>query len=253
MAHTNHPYGIRTGIIVFTILAALSAVEFILAIFFNEWPLIALVALIKAGLVIYYYMHIYRLFEPDESDDHESRAYKLATNRIGLWLFLLSDFFIFAGLLLSRVNLLGLTRPELNQFLGLAVSVVLIFSSVFAYFGETYMQQGNLKRFLMCYSVTITLGILFLIGVIGVEWRTAPFGPADGVAGAIFYVMTGFHAFHVLTGVIFLIIVLRNGSRGLYSPEKHWAVEASAVYWHFVDVVWFFFYPALYLIGTVAK
>jgi len=253
MTHTNHSSGIRTGIIVFTILAALSAIEFILAILFNEWPLIALVALMKAGLVVYYYMHINRLFEPDESDDHESHAYKLATNRIGLWLFLLSDFFIFAGLLLSRVNLLGLTRPDLNQFLGLAVSVILIFSSVFAYFGETYMQQGNRKRFLICYSVTITLGILFLIGVVGVEWQIAPFGPADGVAGAIFYVMTGFHAFHVLTGVIFLIIVLRNGSRGLYSPEKHWAVEASAVYWHFIDVVWFFFYPALYLIGTLVQ
>ena len=62
--------------------------------------------------------------------------------------------------------------------------------------------------------------------------------------------MTGMHAFHVLTGVIFLAIVLRNGLRGLYSPEKHWAVEAAAVYWHFVDVVWIFFYPALYLIGV---
>jgi cytochrome c oxidase subunit III len=253
MTHSNHSSGIRTGLIVFTILAILSAIEFILAIFFNVWQLITIVALMKAGLVVYYYMHIYRLFEPDESDDHESYAYKLATNRIGLWLFLLSDFFIFGGLLLSRINLLALTRPDLNQALGLAVSVILIFSSVFAYFGETYMQQGNRKRFLMCYSTTITLGILFLIGVVGVEWRTAPFGPADGVTGAIFYVMTGFHAFHVLTGVIFLIIVLRNGMRGLYSPEKHWAVEASAVYWHFVDVVWFLFYPALYLIGTAVK
>ena len=253
MPHTNHSSGIRTGLIVITILAALTAIEFSLALFFNEWPLIALVALMKAGLVVYYYMHIYRLFQPDESDDYESFAYKLATNRIGLWLFFISDFFIFGGLLISRINLLGLTRPELNQFLGLAVSVILIFSSVFAYFGETYLQQGNRTRFLMCYSVTITLGILFLIGVVGVEWRTAPFGPGDGVAGAIFYVMTGFHAFHVFTGVVFLSIVLRNGMRGLYSQEKHWAVEASAVYWHFVDVVWFFFYPALYLIGTLAQ
>jgi cytochrome c oxidase subunit 3 len=253
MTPAKHSSGIRNGLIVFTILAALSVIEFLLAIFFNEWSLIALVALLKAGLVVYFYMHIYRLFEPDESDDHESYAYKLATNRIGLWLFLLSDFFIFGGLLLSRVNLLGLTRPDLKQFLGLAVSVILIFSSVFAYFGETYMRQGNRKRFLICYSVTITLGILFLIGVIGVEWQIAPFGPADGAQGAIFYVMTGFHAFHVFSGVVFLLIVLRNGLHGLYSPEKHWAVEASAVYWHFVDVVWFFFYPALYLIGTLAQ
>jgi cytochrome c oxidase subunit 3 len=64
--------------------------------------------------------------------------------------------------------------------------------------------------------------------------------------------MTGMHAFHVLTGVIFLLILLRNGARNLYSAEKHWAVEAGAVYWHFVDVVWIFFYPALYLIGLLS-
>jgi len=74
----------------------------------------------------------------------------------------------------------------------------------------------------------------------------------DGVEGAIFYMLTGMHAFHVLTGVIFLIIVYRNGRKGNYTSEKHWAVEAAAVYWHFIDVVWIFFYPALYLIGTVS-
>jgi cytochrome c oxidase subunit 3 len=91
--------------------------------------------------------------------------------------------------------------------------------------------------------------VIFLLGVVGVEWQIAPFGPGDGTAASLFYTMTGFHAFHVLTGVIFLAVVYRNGRKGLYSPERHWAVEACAVYWHFVDVVWIFFYPALYLIG----
>jgi cytochrome c oxidase subunit 3 len=95
------------------------------------------------------------------------------------------------------------------------------------------------------------LGISFLVGVIGFEWRLAPFGPADGVEGAVFYMMTGMHAFHVLTGVVFLFIVLRNGINGRYNAEKHWAVEAAANYWHFVDLIWIFFYPALYLIGQV--
>ena len=250
MSESQHPSHVRLGLFVFLALAALTIVEFALALYLNIWQLIVLVAIMKAGLVIYYYMHIYRLFQADENLDHESYAYKLASNRIGLWLFLLSDFFIFGGLLLSRINLLALTRPDLNQFLGLAVTAVLLISSVFAYLGEAYTELGNRKRFLICYGITIALGILFLIGVVGVEWRIAPFGPADNVVGAVFYIMTGFHAFHVLTGVIFLFIVFRNGRRGLYSAEKHWAVEASAVYWHFVDVVWFFFYPALYLIGT---
>jgi len=63
--------------------------------------------------------------------------------------------------------------------------------------------------------------------------------------------MTGMHAFHVLTGIIFLLFVLRNGLRDKYTIEKHYAVEASANYWHFVDVVWIIFYPALYLMGTL--
>jgi cytochrome c oxidase subunit 3 len=63
--------------------------------------------------------------------------------------------------------------------------------------------------------------------------------------------MTGFHAFHVLTGVIFLLFILRNGLRGVFDQDgRHWPVEAAAVYWHFIDVVWIIFYPALYLIGT---
>ena len=97
----------------------------------------------------------------------------------------------------------------------------------------------------------MVLGIGFLVGVVGVEWRLAPFGPGDGPAGGVFYMMTGMHAFHVLTGVIFLGIVLRNGMRGRYTAERHWAVEAAANYWHFVDLVWIFFYPALYLIGKL--
>ncbi len=75
----------------------------------------------------------------------------------------------------------------------------------------------------------------------------APFSPSTSVDGAIFYLLTGMHAFHVLTGILFLLIVYRNGSKGLYTPEQHWGVEAAANYWHFIDLVWFFIYPSIYL------
>jgi cytochrome c oxidase subunit 3 len=244
---------LQLGFLVFGALAVLTAVEFALALTINLWQPLLLIALIKAGLVLYYYMHISRLFEADLDPDHESYTYKLTTNRLGLWLFLLSDLFIFGGLLLSRINLLGLTRPELNQFVGLSVTVILLLSSFFANRGEVSMEFGDRKQFIISIAITITLGILFLVGVLGVEWGMAPFGPGENIYSAVFYVMTGFHAFHVFTGVVFLAIVLRNGLHGHYSAEKHWAVEASVVYWHFVDLVWFFFYPALYLIGTMAK
>jgi len=178
--------------------------------------------------------------------------YRVNTHRLGLWLFLLSDSFIFGALLITRFYLLKLERPELNQLLGLVVTSVLLVSSFFMNRAETAMAHDDRKGFGRSILITIVLGILFLAGVVGVEWQIAPFGPGDGAQGAVFYMMTGMHAFHVLTGVIFLLVVWRNGMRGKYTADRHWGVEAAAVYWHFVDVVWVFFYPALYLIGTLA-
>jgi cytochrome c oxidase subunit III len=189
-----------------------------------------------------------------ETSSLETYRYKTMTNRIGLWLFIASDSFLFLGLLVSRFYLLGTGhRPEVNQLVGLIVTGVLLLSSFFINRAETAMAYGDTKWFLRGTFISIVLGVLFLVGVVGVEWQIAPFGPADGTAASLFYTMTGFHAFHVLTGVIFLLIVFRNGRKGLYSPERHWPVEAAAVYWHFIDVVWVFFYSALYLIGVAVK
>lgn len=175
---------------------------------------------------------------------------KVATNRLGLWLFIISDTFVFGGLYVARFYLLGTAeRPEVSQLLGLAVTSILLVSSFFMNRAEMALAHGDRKTFLNSTLITLILGVLFLLGVVGVEWQIAPFGPADGAVASLFYAMTGFHAFHVLTGVIFLFVVYRNGRKGLYSAERHWAVEACAVYWHFIDVVWVFFYPALYLIG----
>jgi cytochrome c oxidase subunit 3 len=177
--------------------------------------------------------------------------YKAGTNRLGLWLFLLSDSFMFGGLLISRIALWGNTRPELNQYLGLVVTSVLLISSFFMNRAETAAAHGDRKNFFVSISITLVLGIAFLLGVVGVEWQIAPFSPSADVYGAIFYTMTGLHALHVLSGVIFLLFILNNYRKGIYTPERHWPVEAAAVYWHFVDVVWIFFYPALYLMGKL--
>lgn len=177
---------------------------------------------------------------------------KTINNRLGLWLFLFSDAFVFAGLFVARFNLMPDSRPELSQFLGLIVTVVLLISSVLMNRAEIAIGVGNQKSFLRNTFITMILGLVFLVGVVFVEWPLASqhLSARVGVAGSLFYTMTGFHAFHVLTGVIFLFIVWNNGRKGLYTAERHFAVEAAAIYWHFVDVVWIFFYPALYLIGA---
>lgn len=175
---------------------------------------------------------------------------KAATNRLGLWLFILSDAFVFGGLFVSRFYLLGTQiRPDLDQIVGLIVTSVLLISSFFMNRAEVAMANGDTKEFFRSTLITIILGVIFLVGVVGVEWQIAHGSPSDGAVWSLFYVMTGFHAFHVLTGVIFLVVVYNNARKGLYTTERHFPVEAAAVYWHFIDVVWVFFYPALYLIG----
>lgn len=253
MTHTSDKssaYG--QGITIFVYLGVLTALEFFVAVALGSTAIMAAIALVKAGLVMYYYMHIYKLNAENEGDEN-SYGYKTGTNRLGLWLFLLSDSFVFGGLLVTRFNLLGMTRPHLDQTLGLIVTAVLLVSSFFMNRAEVAIENGDRKAFKANIIVTLVMGIGFLLGVVGVEWPNAI---AEGVSaskntyGAVFFMMTGMHAFHVLTGIIFLLVVLRNGSKGLYD-EKHYPVEAVAVYWHFVDVVWIFFYPALYLIGTL--
>ncbi|HEX2697010.1 MAG TPA: cytochrome c oxidase subunit 3 [Anaerolineales bacterium] len=256
MGHLNKSEALRQGIIIFVFLAVLTGLEFFIAVALQAIVLLVVVAIVKAALVMYYYMHIYKLTREtdDEDADRHSLAYKTSSNRLGLWLFLLSDSFVFGGLAVARFNLLAFTRPDLNQLLGLTVTSVLLLSSFFMNRAEVSMENGDNKNFLLFTALTFLLGAGFVAGVVFVEWPTAiseGVTPSASAAGAIFFMMTGMHAFHVLTGLIFLFVVWNNGRRGIYSAEKHWGVEAATIYWHFVDVVWIFFYPALYLIGKL--
>ena len=144
---------------------------------------------------------------------------KTITNRLGLWLFIFSDAFMFAGLFVSRFFLLGTDiRPDVSQLVGLAVTVILLVSSFFMNRADIAMSFGDRKAFLRNTLITIILGTIFLVGVVGVEWRIAPFGPSENATWSLFYIMTGFHALHVLTGLIFLIVIYLNGRKGLYNP-----------------------------------
>lgn len=180
----------------------------------------------------------------------QTRYSGLSINRIGLWLFILSESSIFIALLAVRFYLEGTSRPEaLNQTLGLTITSVLLLSSLTAYQAETAIAHDDRAGFLRNILATLILGAAFLVGV-GIEWSLAfrEFPPQSGF-GRVFFAMTGMHAFHVLTGLILFCLLYFNGRRGAYSAESHWGAEAIVKYWHFVDVVWVFFYPALYLLS----
>lgn len=181
---------------------------------------------------------------------HESPAARLSMNRLGLWLFILSESMIFLALLAARLFLRGTEVPdEANQVIALVITSVLLLSSGSAYLAETAAHHGRRPLFLRALLVTIALGLVFLVGV-GFEWREALEGfPPGSEFGTLFFTMTGIHAFHVVTGLVFLTIVFFQGRRGAYDGGDSWPVEAGVKYWHFVDVVWVFFYPALYLVS----
>ena len=187
---------------------------------------------------------------------------RLRSNRMGLWMFFVSELFLFGALFAARFYLWGNTRPELSQELGLLATTVLLVSSFFVYRGETAMEQGDRGKFLSSFMMAALLGIIFFISVVVMEWNIFNleanvagielFGhlrAEDGVYAGVFYAMTGMHALHVLSGVLLLLIVWNRGRQGDFTPERHWGVEGTALYWHYVDVIWVFFYPALYLIG----
>lgn len=188
----------------------------------------------------------------------EQYAIALRNNRMGLWLFFLSEIFLFGGLLATRFYLWGPTRPEADQFIGLLVTVVLLISSVSMNLSETAMEHGDRRTFMGGLVVTFVLGLVFLVGVVIFEWGLFPaiyeghLTPGGDIYGAVVFGMTGMHALHVITGLAFIAIVWNLGRKGHFSKEEHWGVEACAIYWHFVDLVWIFFYPAIYLIGEIA-
>ena len=183
--------------------------------------------------------------------DHHtiSRAQSIRMDRLGLWLFCFSELFLFGGLLVARFMLWGDVRPDLNQTLGLVTTAILLVSSYFMARAETAIAHNDRKTFQKSLVWTFVLGVIFLAGVVGLEWN-GELHPGDGAFGAVFFGMTGIHAFHVVTGLILIAINWNRGRKGEFSAEDHWAIEATAIYWHFIDVVWVFFYPAIYLIGT---
>ena len=179
-----------------------------------------------------------------------SHVSRLDINRIGLWLFLLSESFLFGAILSSRYFLQGVFIPDdVDQNLGLLLTGVLLLSSLSAYRAEVSSAHGDQRGFRMNILFTIGLGFLFVLGV-GFEWKLAfdHFPPNTGY-GTIFFTTTGIHVFHVITGLIALGIVYGLGRKGRFSRGSNWGVEGAVKYWHFVDVAWVFIYPTLYLVN----
>lgn len=179
---------------------------------------------------------------------HQDMSFQPRANRIGLWLFIFSECFLFAAFLTARYYSTGTYRPEeLNQTLALILTMVLLTSSISAYLAEVSIKYNHRRQFQMFTIVTIVFAFVFLGGV-GIELTEAiKHYPPETPYGTSYFMLIGLHAFHVCTGIIGLFIILLLGSRGHFGSGNYWGAEGVVKYWHFVDLAWVIIYPTLYL------
>ena len=186
--------------------------------------------------------------KPVHTEYHQDMSFQPRANLIGLWLFIISETFLFAAFLAARYYSTGTFKPDdLNQNLALMLTIVLLLSSLSAYMAETSIRFNHRRNFVIYIIGTIVMGLVFLGGV-GIEIKEAiHLYPPGTPYGSSYFMLIGLHAFHVVTGLVALGFVLFLGLKGYYGSDDYWGAEAVIKYWHFVDLAWVIIYPTLYL------
>ncbi len=120
-------------------------------------------------------------------------------------------------------------------------TLILLTSGVTVTFAHWALKQGNNSKTTLWLAATVALGFLF-VGLQAYEyqhaWSDLNLTMGSGIYGSTFYLLTGFHGLHVTIGAIMLLVMMLRSAKGHFTPHNHFAFEASAWYWHFVDVVW---------------
>ena len=174
--------------------------------------------------------------------------------KAGTWWFLSSEIPTFGGLLVSYIVLrLGGSgwaeaSSHLNLNIALANTFLLLTSSMTIVMAHAAVQENDHKRAAKFLALTVLLGLSFLIMKAleyGVEIRHG-FLPGSGIFWSFYYGMTGLHALHVFAGIIVNLVLCIQAARGSLAPNGH-RIELAGLYWHFVDIVWIFLFPLLYL------
>jgi cytochrome c oxidase subunit 3 len=128
-------------------------------------------------------------------------------------------------------------------------TLLLVTSGITITLSHANLRIGNLERSSSDLIDTISLGVIFTILQVA-EYCTSEFTISDSVYGSVFYMITGFHGFHVLVGTIFLIVCFFRMKRNHFTSEHHVGYEFAIWYWHFVDVIWILVYIFIYIWGN---
>jgi cytochrome c oxidase subunit 3 len=202
----------------------------------------------------------------------DQRAFHVAWGKVMMWIFLLSDTFIFGSFLTgymtvrasttvpwpnpSEVFSLRIGGTDLPLILIAIMTFVLISSSGTMAMAVNFAYQRNRKKAAMLMFATAAFGVMF-VSMQAFEWTklimdegVRPWGNPMGAAqfGSTFFMITGFHGLHVSAGVIYLSVVATRLLRGFYEKRGNYQiVEIAGLYWHFVDLVWVFIFAVFYL------
>jgi cytochrome c oxidase subunit 3 len=200
-----------------------------------------------------------------ESLDEQKEA-----SSLGMWLFIAQEVMFFGGLFLAYTVYRNLypgafeeASHHLDWKLGGFNTAVLIFSSLTMALAVRAAALGRRKQIVLFLLATVLLGGVFL-GVKVVEYGDkfehhlvpgagfqfpGPNARPAQIFYSLYFAMTGLHALHMVIGIPIILAIAWMAHRGRYGPAYHTPVEMTGLYWHFVDIVWIFLFPLLYLIG----
>lgn len=190
---------------------------------------------------------------------------------LGMWIFLMTELLLF-GALFTAYTVYRLSYPvafasgsrDLEAGIGAINTAVLICSSLGMALAVYGAQTGKRKRLLIGLILAIILGTLFMV-LKGVEYYhhyqhrefpglsfdySRPRAREEQVFFFLYFAMTGVHAIHLTIGILLVAVIFVKAYRRAYSAIYYTPVELSGLYWHFVDIVWIFLFPLLYLIDV---
>jgi cytochrome c oxidase subunit 3 len=194
---------------------------------------------------------------------------------LGMWLFLITEIMFFGGMFTGYAvyrakyyDAFVEGSHHLDVQLGAINTAVLVFSSLTMAMAVHAAQLGKKRAIIVWLVLTILLGGAFL-GIKTIEYsdkyhhglipgalyhpEAKPGAPAPPREMQIFYsfyfAMTGMHALHMVIGIVIMLVLIAMAARNRFNAEYYAPVEISGLYWHFVDIVWIFLFPLLYLIG----
>jgi len=179
--------------------------------------------------------------------------------KLGIWLFLASEVMLF-GALFSSYILLRAAAPSwyagpdvLNVPIGTLNTLILIVSSVTILLSWASIRSNEIKKYKLYMGLTILLGALFLFIKVFFEYiPKIEHGhiPSENNFYATYYTITGLHAIHIIGGLIVNLYLWGPGFKMFKTEPERFSnrIETAGLYWHFVDIVWIFLFPTIYLL-----